>query len=423
MAARKAPPRVVTIAHMQAVCVLYIAAWCLFPPLAVDTIWRVLVAGAFAAFFGLEILRNGLVSFYNWPSALVALFLVYTATVQFVVGGAEDLLRAIQMHIVCVCALIGIAYRGARWRELSWTLPPILALLAISMALTVMELRTDPHAARIVVRTSAEAIELLRSGVGGYQLVYAAVVLAPLLLLFLLKGKGFDPPFTVLVVTLLLAAWATILSAGYSIALVIALLGSAIALFARVSNPTGLLLQAAVAALICAFAFLAVDPILAGAESFAEGTKYFKKIADLRASLDLGESVGTASHRLERYSRSASLFLGSPFLGTLTYEPIGKHSQLLDTFARYGGLMGIVGLYLLVRLPATLLPPMPTRAGHAPVVVMVTVGLFLLLNNATAAHGAAVYILTPALAYAFGRRVAIRDSRLFGGSPAPLHTR
>ncbi|MEO1104612.1 MAG: hypothetical protein AAFW98_12905, partial [Pseudomonadota bacterium] len=87
-------PRILTIAQLQAACILYIAAWCLFPPLAIDLVWRVALAAAVAAFFALEAIRNGLGSLYNWPAGLVLSFTGYTLLVQLLTGGMETVLAA-----------------------------------------------------------------------------------------------------------------------------------------------------------------------------------------------------------------------------------------------------------------------------------------------------------------------------------------
>ncbi|MEM8663754.1 MAG: hypothetical protein AAGF49_06485 [Pseudomonadota bacterium] len=417
----RAAPAVITVAQLQAGCVLYIAAWSLFPPLAIDPLWRALLVVAVAGFFGLEAMRSGLGRLYNWPAGLVVAFMAYTVLVQLLTGGWQDVIRAVQLHIVCVCALIGIAMRGARLREMEWTLLPILALLAGAMALTVIELLNNPYAARIVVRTSEEAIVLLRAGVGGYQLVYAGVVLAPLLALFVVSGRRFEATYVLMLVFMLAIALTLIVTAGYSIALAIAALCTALALFAKRTDAGGLLLQVCAVVAIAAGAMMVLDPLLAVGETMAEGTRYAKKLADLRASLEIGESVGTAFDRSERYLHSLWAFLSAPVLGMQVHDPLGDHSQLLDTFARYGAPIGVIAITVLVWLPAALLPPLPASARHAPFVMMLAIGLFLSVNNATAAHGAIAFLVAPILAYSFGRRAfAHRAFRRSGGREADV---
>ncbi len=400
---RARPAGFLTVARMQSVCVFYILLWCLVPQLAIDAPWRIALAGAFAGWFALEGLRNGLAHLANGPAALTLTFLGYTLAVQLLTGGPADVVRGVQLDICLVVALIGIAYRGARLRELEWLVVPVLAVLCVSLALTYKALANDPHAARLVVRSSAAALELLRAGVGGYQLVYAAALLAPLLFLLTLAS---DWPRSLLAWAMagaLAAAAAVVLAAGYGIAVVIVLTGMLAALGGG-GDGRGRLLRALVVLAAAAVLLVALDPLLAFTEAMAEGTKYAKKLADLRESISLGESVGTTSERLSRYLRSLSLFAGSPLWGVLYYDSLGKHSQILDTFARYGAPIGLIGLYVLVRLPALLLAPLPRGSAHAPLVLMLALSLFLGLNTGTAAPGAVAYLLAPMLTFACGRR-------------------
>lgn len=401
MRGRPRPPAL-SYAAAQSACVLYILAWCLYPPLAIDGVWRALLAAAFALWFALEGLRNGLARLANGAAAWVLLLLGYTAVVQLLTGGPAEVLRNVQMHILLVCALVGIAYRGERLGELGWTLLPALALLGAAIGATLQAIATDPHAARHVVRTSEAALALLRAGVGGYQLAYACALLAPVLLVILRSGRA--SPFFAALAGLWLAASALVLAAGFSIAVLVLATGTVLALLWRAPGRAAPL-QALFAFGVLAAVLLALDPLLAFAEGFAGGTKYARKIADLRDSLDLGESVGTASDRLSRYLRSLALFADAPLTGTLFYAPLGKHSQLLDMFARYGGLIGLVGLAVLVRLPGRLLTAATPSPNSMALVVQVTLAIYLTLNNATAAHGAVVYLLLPALAHAAARRV------------------
>ncbi|GAB5377028.1 MAG: hypothetical protein AcusKO_34900 [Acuticoccus sp.] len=369
--------------------------------------WRALLAAAFASWFALEGLRNGLARLANRAAAWVLFLLAYTTVVQLVTGGPAEVLRNVQMHILLVCALIGIAYRGERLGELAWTLLPALALLGAAIAATLQAIAADPHAARHVVRTSTAALALLRAGVGGYQLTYACALLAPVLLVLLRSGH--PSPFFAALAGLWLAASALVLAAGFSIAVLVLAVGTALALFWRAPRRAAPV-QALFALGALAAALLALDPLLALAEGFAENTKYARKIADLRDSLDLGESVGTASDRLSRYLRSLALFADAPLTGTLFYAPLGKHSQLLDGFARYGVLIGLVGLAVLVRLPGRLLAAATPWQSPVALVVQVTLAIYLTLNNATAAHGAVVYLLLPALAFAAARRARRRPA-------------
>ncbi|MEM0906046.1 MAG: hypothetical protein AAGJ94_01690 [Pseudomonadota bacterium] len=404
MPARSAIRGAMTIAFAQSVCVLYILIWCLFPPLAIDAVWRYGLVAAFGAWCCLEGLRNGFQRFANGPAGWTLLFLSYTVVIQLMVGGFAEVVRGIQLHIALACALVAIAYRGRRFQELEWLIAPVLVLMAITLIKTLSALLGDPHAARTVVRTSPEALSLLRSGVGGYQTVYVCAVLAPLFLVFVARGRWVGDALGKAVGLFMIASVGVVLAGGFGLAVFVLTLASGLALWAYRGGTRSLVVRTTLVIAALGVAVLAYEVVLNGAEHLAEGTKYAKKIDHVRQSLALGEMVGTASDRASRYVRSVDIFLSSPLFGVLSYEPVGKHSQILDTFARYGVFVGLLGVFILVRLPGWLLPPLPKGTDHAPIVLSSAAGLFLMFNNATAAHGAAVYLLAPMVAYAFGRR-------------------
>ncbi|MEM7716113.1 MAG: hypothetical protein AAF349_21495, partial [Cyanobacteria bacterium P01_A01_bin.68] len=173
----------IRVSHLQALCLLYAAAWCIFPPLAVEFQWRVLLVLALGGWFGLELIRNTWRYTFSDTALIVIAIAIYTTLVRFAADGPGAVNGALQFLICMVLAIIALNYaRARRWRELEWLTYPLLALILVSAFLTVRGLEENSHAARIIVRSSAEAAELLRAGVGGYQLIYGLVIFMPIAL-------------------------------------------------------------------------------------------------------------------------------------------------------------------------------------------------------------------------------------------------
>lgn len=355
----------------------------------------------------LESLRpNGLARRTTVPVLLALLYIGYTGTVEFLFSGAGGLIRHLQIWIMLFFLIVWQSRRN----DLQSLVPVfwlVLAIHPIWLIVTVWTLTmVNAHAARIIVRASEEAVELTQQGVGGYALVYGMILLLPALIGLILKRhvlRGTALPrvlrrvpalaFALIALNIGLGI-ALIFTAGYSIA-VIALVGILLSVtFLKKYNTQRFVITLLVTLVFALFARPLLEAGLNWLLPLAEGTNFAKKIRDVLASLELGNATGTAQLRAERYLRSIVLFVENPLIGVLEVGDLGKHSSILDNFARWGAVFGGIFVYLIV-FPATRILRRNKRDFGAGLAMLAAVAVIFGLNNGFAAAGLMLYIMFP----------------------------
>ncbi|MEL7115679.1 MAG: hypothetical protein AAGP08_08815 [Pseudomonadota bacterium] len=412
----------------QNVLLAYICLWATAPPLAYGGLFRLAVLAAAAGWLAIESVRPG--SILRRPTLPVLLVFAYVLYVAFVEGlfhGASGIIRNLQIFI----ALFFLVVHQSRRHTLEVLAPVfwiILLTLPIWYALSLNVLLTEnSHAARILVRSGAEARALSERGVGGYALVYTAVLATPALLSLAFNTNaslrdGLPRLIRAIPAAPMIIIWANILlgslfalNAGFSIAVILLFLGCFATLAMRSYNPMKLVLFVLAAIVFALFAKDVLELVLNALLPLTEGSNFNLKIRDVLASLQAEEALGTLSDRTERYERSFFLFLQSPLIGVLSFNEIGKHSQFLDEFAQFGIIVGAMFMYVMLFLPAKILRT-STRQHGAALGTFVATGLLFSLNNGFVGAGVALFIMFPVAihfadqqrAYRFGAMGVVR---------------
>lgn len=393
---------------LRQLCLAYIVAWTISPPLAFGDAWRVLALCCAGAWVLLEFGRRRNIFRYPTLPVLVAfLYIIYTLAIEGLVPDLGALSRHYQVWIMFFFLLVFESERrhgGEAYKPLFWL---SLVLLPIWMWSTINAYGSvGADVSRIITRSSAESEELTAQGIGGFGLVYSVVVAIPILAGFVLRPGRLDWKrlpggkwrkrfaWLLMLVNLLLAVW-MVLNAGYSFAL---LLMMASLLLVFLVNRRGLvpvirgLLFASVVTIVLT---LALGPFVGALSDLARGTEYQQKLADLQATFQGESAVGTVDMRMERYERSLELFYRNPVLGVLKIDDVGKHSAYLDRFAQYGFFFGALFVYLILYLPLRIARNRAADPGISFSVLFVAAA-FPLINNVFAAFGFMIFIFYPA---------------------------
>jgi len=403
--------QVTQIEKIQNWAIAYIALWAISPPLFASDAARVLVLVATGAWFFLELQRrNGVFLRPTRPVLLTFVFMAYTGLVEVLLSGPSGLLSHIQIWIM----LFFLVIFQSRRKDLQ-SLTPIfwlvLAVLPVWLSITVKTVVFDnPHAARAVVRSSLEADALVQQGVGGYALVYGAILLLPSLLILLvnsfrLNRATLPKPLQamprvahgLLLLNIGLSA-SLILVSGFSIAVIAMTVIVILVIFLKHYSAPRFITTVLTLLVFLAFAVPLLEWLLTAMMPFAEGTNFAIKINDVLRSMQVGDAVGSAGDRLERYVRSIRLFIENPFIGALVVDDIGKHSEILDAYARWGVVFGSVFVYLVTFLPLRVLRADKTRFG-AGLAMLVAVLLAFGLNSGFAVAGLMLYIMFPVVSH------------------------
>lgn len=408
----------VTSNSTQNFCVGILCFWVFVPQLSYSSIARVLSLIAICVWFVIEVFKSrGLMIRPTFAFLSLAIFSGYTITFELMTHGIEGFLSRIQLYIMLFFLIVQQARRNdlASLGSIFWL---IIVLLAVSTTVTYLYVSTvNDRAMRILIRSSSEALELTEKGVGGYSLAYSAVLMLPVLTLLSFRTSLIE--FLEVPQVLRVTSWLPRLLIWYVTGLSILLVFSSqfatavitlticlmiIFVLWRPSSFRVLLLFSLMSFMILFGKSLLIE-LLIYLAPIVDGTNYHLKVNDLLISLQMDSAGGTVSDRVERYKSSLILFLQNPFTGVLYFTDIGKHSTLLDTFARWGVFIGGIFLYLVTFIQVRSLRSLSSQRGGLGVTVGTLVAVLMVfgLNNAFMAAGAIIFILYPSVFSAMAR--------------------
>lgn len=395
---------------VQNVAVAYVCLWATSPFLAYGLGFRLAAAAAVGLWVLLEMFRpGGIFARPTFPVVLSLFYASYTALVELLLGDDGSIINHVQLWVL-LFFLIFYESRRHDVRSMSPIFWFMLATLPIWFFTTYAAFDTfGAHAARHLTRSSELARELTSDGVGGYSLVYGVVLLMPVLVLMALNVRRFVPldeprflrplsriPYLVHLVIFanLVLGFAVVVRAGFSIAIVLTIFSVLVSLAFKRRSLLMLTLMPLLMVLSWLFFQFAFVPVLEALLPLTEGTSYYRKIVDVIDSIEGDQSQGSLDERVSRYTRSIDLFMSNPIFGVLSIADVGKHSSYLDSYARYGILIGSTFVYLLTYLPLRMMRGMRDNFGLALSVLVIMI-LMPLLNNAFASLGVVLFVMVP----------------------------
>lgn len=400
----------VTSTTVQNACVMAVCVWALTPQLAYDEAARLMSLGAVTFWILVEAWRHkGIIWAPTLPVLMVLVYAIYTIFFEVLTRGASGVISNIQLYIMLFFLLAQQARRNAM-ESLYPVFWLVIGLNAIWMTSTLTFLSTvDARAMRMLVRSTVAAEELIEQGVGGYSMAYGAVLLLPVLTLLSLRPGLIDrlqPPGFLTVFPLLpkITVWyltaiciVLVVKSQFSTAVMAMTVVLMATLFLWKLSSLRLLVTVFSAILLLFFGKALLIELLVVLRPFAEGTNYFLKVNDLLLSLQSGGAAGTAGDRIDRYMRSVALFAGSPIWGVLYFTDIGKHSTLLDGFARWGAVFGAILVYLVTFVQVRALRAFSSVPGGAGAAIgsLVAVLLVFGLNKHFMTAGITIFIVYP----------------------------
>ena len=395
---------------IQNVAVAYVCLWATSPFLAFGTVYRLAAVVAVALWALLEMSRpGGVFSRPTLPIILAIAFIAYTALVETMLGSEQDFGWHIQPWIM----LFFLVFYESR-RDNVRSMAPIFWMLIATLPIWYFTTFTafdqyGTHTTRLLTRSSDQARDLAGEGVGGYGLVYSIVVILPAVALMLLNYRRFLPLrepawlvplsripllFPALIAANLILGMALVVRAGFSIAIILMFISMVLSLVFKRRSPLLLTLLPLFVILAYLLAQVALVPLLEIVLPLTEGTPYYRKVMDVIETIESDQSQGTFNDRWILYVRSFELFVQNPIFGVLSARDVGKHSAYLDTYARYGVLVGSVFVYLLTYLPVRMMRGMRDNFGLAFSVLAIMI-LLPLVNDVFASLGVMLFIMIP----------------------------
>ena len=386
------------IPTIQKVLVLYIILFTISPPLQLDNIYRIMLLGAVAFWFLLNIPHR--VKFQR----IHALAFIFAALV-FVIAAFEsqgdwnNLLRPINLYLIVICFLMAYCYKD-RWHELSWIVPIVLILLTFFNFKTYSAIIENPDIARLIVRDDPSTYAYYRQGVGGYGLMYSQVCALPMIVAWTFNAFRNGKIKFVIGFIWAISYFVFLFNSGYTIAAVASIAGIIILFFYRRKSP--------VLAVIITLLFILLMIRLIGYNTavrewllnFFDGTKVAKKIEDIYLSITTEETADSIAERISRYQASISAILRYPVIGGLWFRQSGGgHSIILDIFAKYGLFGGYVFIKMAFGFTAELKKYAQTIKDYRIANALFVVALTVFLLDAFPLELAGMYFLVIPICY------------------------
>tara|TARA_R110002051_G_scaffold265495_4_gene325341 strand:+ start:3924 stop:5033 length:1110 start_codon:yes stop_codon:yes gene_type:complete len=319
---------------------------------------------------------------------LTLLFIIITFIINYISSDKAYIIRHLQLYVFLSLIYLSTIVLYLSIEKKKNIILIILIFNLIALIGTYFGLLIDGHASRALSKSGDGAIDLTEQGIGGYGTIYSNVVLIPVL--FYLKTKIISSRFKIIIWLNIIIAIIVIIKANYLIAVLLIILQFLAFLFTRTKGINKVFLFVSVFFGIL-FIVSNVDYIENATRELVEGTTYAIKHRDFFNQLNGQESeYGSISSRAERYQRSFKMIFINPITGVLSYDDIGKHSNILDQLAQYGIVFFSLFIYLLINLPMQI---MKREIEKKHIIIFITTLLLLGLLNNYPLHIGIAYIL------------------------------
>lgn len=383
------------LVRIQQISVLYLVIWTISPFMAIGSIWRLSVLGAFGLWL-ICAMNRGL--HFEKIHLLALAFVALVVTVSIIqYNGFGNIMRPINYYIMVMFFFIALFYKN-KWKELSFIVPIILLLLIFFNFRSAFKVMEDPAIARLLVRDDENVYKYFREGIGGYSLLYPQVVAFPVLVMWIIKSYRQKKLLFFIGAVWIVSYVLFVLNANYSIALLGTII-SFIILFFYKGHSVALAFSLSVgvfAALM--LMILYSDGFRNSLLDFFDGTAVAKKINDLVATSESGVAEGSIEARINAYKSTWSTIISYPIIGGLWWGGGGGHSSLGDVFAKYGLFGGYVYCKIMYSVPISYRKIYSYKKiqqmANANLVILVFVSL---LDSVTYSFLGMILIVTPIL--------------------------
>lgn len=334
---------------IQTIAVFYLVIWTISPPLGIDMEYRLLALGSVGIWAAFAIFRKYYIEWFHVYAALFMLMVILVAYVER--GKLDGVLSQIAIYILVLCLFIHSFYKDGRWHELSGLVIVVLILLSIYNHNTAQILAEDTSIARRLVRADEETFQYMRQGIGGYGLIYPQVCISPAILMWIKSSFRKNNICFIIGCIWLVTYFQCVSSSGYSIAIFVSVLGAIMLLFYKGRNAIGAIAVSAAVFIGFMLALLYSDGFREFLLQFFDGTEVASKINDIMSTSETGVTEDSIYYRMLAYETSFNVMLEYPVIGSLWNRSGGGHSAILDIFAKFGVLGGIIYCKMIFYVP------------------------------------------------------------------------
>lgn len=375
----------------------------IFPIIGIYIPNIVLSNACFFAWMTWEIIINGgkkeLFKLKNNYPVLVMLLMYFLSLLM-----GNDILGNRYMNL-SVVYFGGVIFTYYKDKNSLFVIKYVLIMLTPFLGFTTMKtlaaLLSNPYISRSI-KSGLESAEILRQGISGYSLIYMLAALAPILLFLFLQSEKIVYKFISILIYVL--CFITVVVSNYFTALICVIVSSIllIVLYCILKkNFLQLILFALVSLFILVFWSSIIESVISLISSLSPDGKTAMRLNEMSGDLFGGLSEEMSGDRWPTMKHSIEMFLQNPLFGVLLKDNsggniltgIGQHSHILDTFAIWGGPLGIINTIIIFRVFKR-----ECFVGRGIMLTLPVVVCLLIIwgfNNCTNSVAVVVYLLYP----------------------------
>lgn len=402
-------PRSRTFWYLISSVLLFILALCsIYPPIRALSFFNKLWALCLIGWFITTIFDNPKFLYNNHVHRLsIYFYIIYTIFVSNLTGNGVIGNRIFELSQL---PFFYIAYqnnkRTGRNNDNLRILFALLPFLIITCFLTIRACIKNPITARLV-KKNEEGFELMRQGIGSYELIYFLVLVFCTLLFVVFNNKRkvtFSQKF--LGIGLFLIFGVTIIFSNFMTAFLLTTIGIMGRIFMNKITINKLIIFPIVGFIIVKFSKDIIASIIDFVMNlYSDGSMNAARLLEIKIMLLKNESGGGADARSAAFGHSINQLLENPIFGILTKPLVrvgegvsgfGQHSLIIDTFALFGLGIGLLQIFIYVQpFILRIKPKNQTTISSMALVFVVIFMILITINNATPSIGLAAFFVFP----------------------------
>lgn len=341
---------------------------------------------------------------------LLYIYIIYTITVPYMLGNGSIGNRYFELSQL---PLFYLAYEKNRLQGrnsdnlliVKWISPFILFTSLVTLSVY----RINPDVSRMLKTSQGLGIEYSKMGVGGYEFIYFLVAFIPILLfMFFDKNWIARKKYKILVFVVIGVLSLNVVFSNYSTALFLLILGFLFSMFFKKINKAYIIFYFLLFVLLyISFEFVLTEMLNFLLANVDESSRNYSRILEIKNYIIKGNQGNSMQARNMAFQESIDVFFENPVFGIATaplktnfygqIKGFGQHSHTLDTFALFGGFIGVLQLYIYALPIYSRLKQTKKYINGFPFAVLTIFLILITINVATPSIGFAVFFIFPTL--------------------------
>ena len=363
----------------------------------------ILVVSIFLTSKRSRILKPGRLTFF------IVFYIIYTVGISFLSGNLSIANRFIELSQIPIFYLAFEHNRKLGRNMNNFRIIKLLSpFIILTCILTLKEYTINTYVSRLIKTGTIEGKEIMQSGVGGYEFIYFIVFIFSVLIFTFRSidvGKHGRKLKLIMGLLILLTGYTIVLS-GFATALFLIFLAILFRTLGKTFNLSKLFKNISKIILLFVLLYLGfyffIDDFLA-----LLGDKNANKILEILEFFNSNTLGVNSEARLNVYQESISIFINNPIFGIIFYPlavnsfgeliAFGQHSQIIDTFALFGIVIGLLQLYIYVKPLKDRITIGLKKYDIFAITIMISFLIVSVFNNVTPSIGFAVLFIYPTI--------------------------